>query len=283
MCGFVLPVELQNELAKSVDIKKKSKLTIQQRLDKLKVQKSLIHNILGEVRAKMRKKYQVFISSTYEDLKNERVAVTHCLLDIDCIPVGMEQFPASEMTQMEYIKKMLDECDCYILILAGKYGSPCEDGISYTEKEYDYAASIGLPVLSFVHRDIGNLPSKKCEETDERRQKLMDFRKKVCADRLVKFYMTVEDLRTEVVTSINKCIKEIPMRGWIRASADPREELLTQSEAMRLVDKVLESRIATDAEVKQMIEDIFREKPSFSFGTEFPENPKPGDVFFKLE
>lgn len=178
MCGFVLPVELQNELAKSVDIKKKSKLTIQQRLDKLKVQKSLIHNILGEVRAKMRKKYQVFISSTYEDLKNERVAVTHCLLDIDCIPVGMEQFPASEMTQMEYIKKMLDECDCYILILAGKYGSTCEDGVSYTEKEYDYAVSIGLPVLSFVHQDIGNLPSKKCEETDERRQKLMDFRKK---------------------------------------------------------------------------------------------------------
>ena len=77
------------------------------------------------------------------------------------------------------------------------------------------------PVLSFVHQDIGNLPSKKCEETDERRQKLMDFRKKVCADRLVKFYMTVEDLRTEVVTSIDKCIKEIPMRGWIRASADP--------------------------------------------------------------
>lgn len=231
----------------------------------------------------MRKKYQVFISSTYEDLKNERVAVTHCLLDIDCIPVGMEQFPASEMTQMEYIKKMLDECDCYILILAGKYGSTCEDGVSYTEKEYDYAVSIGLPVLSFVHQDIGNLPSKKCEETDERRQKLMDFRKKVCADRLVKFYMTVEDLRTEVVTSIDKCIKEIPMRGWIRASADPREELLTQSEAMRLVDKVLESRIATDAEVKQMIEDIFREKPSFSFETEFPENPKPGDVFFKLE
>ena len=178
---------------------------------------------------------------------------------------------------------MLDDCACYILMVAGKYGSTCEDGVSYTEKEYDYAVSIGLPVLSFVHQDIGNLPSKKCEETDERRQKLMDFRKKVCADRLVKFYMTVEDLRTEVVTSIDKCIKEIPMRGWIRASADPREELLTQSEAMRLVDKVLESRIATDAEVKQMIEDIFRENPSFSFGTEFPENPKPGDVFFKLE
>ena len=29
----------------------------------------------------LKKKYQVFISSTYEDLKDERAAVTQCLLD----------------------------------------------------------------------------------------------------------------------------------------------------------------------------------------------------------
>ena len=55
----------------------------------------------------MKKKYQVFVSSTYEDLKEERAAVAQCLLNIGCIPVGMEQFPASNMSQMEYIKKML--------------------------------------------------------------------------------------------------------------------------------------------------------------------------------
>ena len=65
----------------------------------------------------MQKKYQVFISSTYVDLIEARAAATQCLLDNDCIPVGMEQFPASEMSQMEYIKKMLDNCDYYILIL----------------------------------------------------------------------------------------------------------------------------------------------------------------------
>ena len=32
----------------------------------------------------MKKKYQVFISSTYADLKEERMAVTQCLLDNDC-------------------------------------------------------------------------------------------------------------------------------------------------------------------------------------------------------
>ena len=53
----------------------------------------------------MDKKYQVFISSTYEDLKEERQAAIACLLDNNCIPVGMEQFPASPLRQWEYIKK----------------------------------------------------------------------------------------------------------------------------------------------------------------------------------
>lgn len=55
----------------------------------------------------MERKYQVFISSTYEDLKTERQAAISCLLDMNCIPVGMEQFPASSLSQWEYIKKMI--------------------------------------------------------------------------------------------------------------------------------------------------------------------------------
>lgn len=53
---------------------------------------------------KWKKKYQVFISSTYTDLKEERSAVMRCLLEMNCIPVGMEQSPASNMNQMNYIK-----------------------------------------------------------------------------------------------------------------------------------------------------------------------------------
>ena len=88
----------------------------------------------------MERKYQVFISSTYEDLKTERQAAISCLLDMNCIPVGMEQFPASSLSQWEYIKKMIDMSDYYLLIVAGKYGSiDPEENISYTEKEYRYA------------------------------------------------------------------------------------------------------------------------------------------------
>ena len=48
------------------------------------------------------KRYQVFVSSTYKDLVEERSAVTSCLLDNDCIPIGMEQFPAMPISQWDY-------------------------------------------------------------------------------------------------------------------------------------------------------------------------------------
>lgn len=38
----------------------------------------------------MEKKYQVFVSSTYEDLQEERKKVMEALLQMNCFPVGME-------------------------------------------------------------------------------------------------------------------------------------------------------------------------------------------------
>ncbi|MFR7742544.1 MAG: DUF4062 domain-containing protein [Acutalibacteraceae bacterium] len=113
------------------------------------------------------------------------------MLDNDCIPVGMEQFPASEMSQMEYIKKMLDNCDYYILILGGKYGSLDTDGIGFTEKEYDYAVAQKIPIMSFVYDMPGDLPNKFCETTDDLREKFKRFREKVCNGRLVKFHSDI--------------------------------------------------------------------------------------------
>ena len=49
----------------------------------------------------------------------------------------MEGFFAADEEQLSYIKKIIDECDYYILIIAGRYGSIDETGVSYTEKEYD--------------------------------------------------------------------------------------------------------------------------------------------------
>ncbi|MGV4033752.1 DUF4062 domain-containing protein [Citrobacter freundii] len=82
----------------------------------------------------MDKRYQVFVSSTFTDLEEERKHVIQTLMEMDCIPAGMELFPAIDEGQWEFIKKVIDDCDYYLLIIGGRYGSVAEDGLSYTEK-----------------------------------------------------------------------------------------------------------------------------------------------------
>src|SRR5437763_2890043 len=92
-------------------------------------------------------RYQIFVSSTYEDLREERQQATQAILEAGCFPSGMELFPASDDTQWELIKRVIEESDYYVVIVAGRYGSLGPEGRSYTEMEYDYAVEKGIPVL----------------------------------------------------------------------------------------------------------------------------------------
>ena len=106
----------------------------------------------------MEKRHQVFVSSTYTDLKDARGRVVQALLQMDCMPAGMELFPAADEEQLKFIQRVIDDCDYYILILAGRYGSLDDEGVSYTEREFDYAVKQGIPVLAFLHSDLSSLP-----------------------------------------------------------------------------------------------------------------------------
>ena len=80
---------------------------------------------------KNRRKFSIFISSTYEDLKKERQALVGVALENNFIPVGMEQFHAAPTSQWNVITKMIDECDFYLLVIGARYGSIDEEtGIS---------------------------------------------------------------------------------------------------------------------------------------------------------
>lgn len=97
----------------------------------------------------MEKCYQVFVSSTFKGLEEERQEVMHVLLELDCMPSGMELFPAANETQWNLIKKVIDDCDYYLLIVGGRYGSIGTEEISYTEMEYRYALETGKPTIAF--------------------------------------------------------------------------------------------------------------------------------------
>src|SRR5438552_2365098 len=106
------------------------------------------------------KRYQVFVSSTYTDLTAARQGVLMLLLTMDCLPAGMELFGAVDEEQFEFIKRVIDESDYYVLIVGGRYGAVASDGKSYTEKEYDYAVSKKKDVLAFLHAAPQTLESQ---------------------------------------------------------------------------------------------------------------------------
>lgn len=54
----------------------------------------------------MKKRYQVFVSSTYNDLIEERAIVKKALLEKGLFPTAMEEFPAVDLNQMDYIKEL---------------------------------------------------------------------------------------------------------------------------------------------------------------------------------
>ena len=87
----------------------------------------------------MNPKYQIFVSSTYDDLKKERDEVIKAILEMGHIPVGMEMFSAADEEQWKIITRQIDQSDYYVVIVAHRYGSVTSEGLSYTEKEYDYA------------------------------------------------------------------------------------------------------------------------------------------------
>ena len=172
----------------------------------------------------MDKRYQVFVSSTYEDLKEPRAEVMQALLELDCMPAGMELFPAANDDQWSLIKRVIDSCDYYIVISAGRYGSIGSEGFSYTEMEYRYAAEQNKPIIGFLHKEPNKLPADCCDSDPEKKASLAKFRELI-STRMVKRWSTPAELGGVVSRSLINLIKTTPAIGWIRADQAASDEL----------------------------------------------------------
>lgn len=177
---------------------------------------------------------QVFVSSTYLDLREERQSVIQALLIAGCIPAGMELFPAGNDEKWRLIQRVIDECDYYVLVIGGKYGSldPTTE-LSYTEMEFDYAESIRKPVMAFLHGEPGKLTGDQIELDQERREKLDAFRAKVEAARVVKYWSTPAELPGHVALALMETREHYPAEGWVRASQAMTPEMKTEVAELR--------------------------------------------------
>lgn len=179
----------------------------------------------------MKKKLQVFVSSTYTDLIEERQAAVQAVLDAGHIPAGMELFKAGNESQLKTICKWIDECDVYMLILGGRYGTlESKSGKSYTHIEYDYAISKGIPVFAvvlnqdFLTKKIVSIGLDKATEL-QNPDKYKNFKEYVMT-KIVREVEDCKDIKLAVHTTLNEFINDYDLAGWVRGGSGQEFESL---------------------------------------------------------
>ena len=163
------------------------------------------------------KKYQVFVSSTFSDLQDARQEVMLALLSMGMIPTGMELFPTEQNNQWPMIQKVIAECDYYVVLVGGRYGSLSPMGLSYTHREYIFADTKKKPVIAFLHDHPDQLPAHERENSREGEVRFRDFSKLLQEKALFRFWSSPSDLGEAVKKAMPQLVKEHPASGWVRA------------------------------------------------------------------
>jgi hypothetical protein len=204
-------------------------------------------------------RYQVFVSSTYVDLVDERKAIIQAVLELDCIPAGMEMFVATDEDQWDLIKEVIDFSDYYLVIVGARYGHVTDQKISYTEKEYNYALESGKPIIAFVHGNPDSVPSGKTDKDTEKAEKLDAFRNRVRdgsdgVRRNVGEFLTADELAAKVSRALSRAIKRYPGTGWVRG--DHAMTVETQQEIIDLKSQVTNLKTEKFAAQTALVEDV---------------------------
>lgn len=214
----------------------------------------------------MKRKYEVFISSTTKDLDEERKYFRDYIIHSGHIPVGMEVFEGGARPAWQKIEEAIRACDYFVLIVGGRYGALKPDdpaGLSYTECEYRLARELGKEVMVFLQSDEGvaTLPAEKRDDDAGATAKLEGFRACVRGGYVVT-WDKVQDLRSSAAWRISLWMQERKppkTSGWVKArSLYEAEERLREelaSSCARLEEKLECAR--TELELERSRKEVY--------------------------
>ncbi|RKS93765.1 uncharacterized protein DUF4062 [Flavobacterium limicola] len=196
----------------------------------------------------MKKKLQIFISSTFTDLIEERQAAVEAVLRAGNIPAGMELFSAGNKSQLDTIKKWIGESDIYILILGGRYGSlENESQISYTEIEYRYALELDKPFFAIVVND--EMMKQKVHSQGqnvlelENQDKYKKFKEAVLS-KVCRLCKDSSEIKLAILESIIDIQNQFDLTGWIKGDEIPDNTIiLNELEIIRSERDVLQKKV----------------------------------------
>ncbi len=219
------------------------------------------------------RRFQIFISSTFEDLQEERKKAVEVVVDRGHIPVALERFSASNDTDLEVIEKAIKSCQVYLLILGHRYGEVVRGRKrSYVQLEYDLACKHGLLILPFILRD---------DEIERRRKRLRpqasrDNAERRNYDKLCKFHEKVkrmfyqpwgpgDDFRYLVGKALDDRLRTCEKRGLIwELDKQIDTAVLRNTFIFDIVEELtsfrqLDARCSVEAEKKRAAASFFAE------------------------
>ena len=211
-----------------------------------------------------KRKLQVFVSSTFKDLKVERQTAVQAILEAGHIPAGMELFIAEDASQWDIIKEWIDESDVYMLIIGGRYGSiELESGKSYTHLEYEYAVSVNKPHFVIIIDDETTQNKAKKNGVNivdffDNSPELKEFKNFIMKCKLVNICENSDKMESSIHKSINKLSQRENLKGWVKADdtdySSISEELARLSKENSELKSQLDSQnISTIAQVVEFL------------------------------
>lgn len=210
------------------------------------------------------KKFQIFVSSTYIDLKEERQAAVEAILSAGHIPAGMELFSAGDESQMTVIKRWIDESDIYLLILGGRYGSiEPKSGKSYTHLEFEYALEQKKPLFSIVITPEALQSKVKImgvEAIEQQNQKELDKFKAIVTSNMVEFWNDKKDIQLAIFKTLSDFIYRKELIGWIRGDNNINTALLAE-EIAKLTNE--------NSELREKLQLLSSQNNALYFGLEY--------------
>lgn len=159
----------------------------------------------------MDKKYQIFISSTYMDLREIRSIAYSTILEMGHIPVGLDIFQVSDDYSTEkYVSKYIDSSQIIIIIIGDRYGSISKSGKSFVEEEYLYSVSKNKKVLFFI-----NSHHRKVDDPNYQK-----FVNSILEKNLVVFWDNKDDFKIKLMSNISQVLTNYPPSTyWAKTSS----------------------------------------------------------------
>lgn len=153
----------------------------------------------------------IYVSSTYEDLKEHREAAWKALEQAGHRVVAMEQYVASDQRPLDRCLNDVARCDVYVGMFAYRYGFVVPDrsvnpeGLSITELEFRKAKKLSKPCLTFLHDPSGTWSTKLMDSQsgDNQRGGLIEgLKERLRTDSLCSMFIGVGDLTTKLLAAL---------------------------------------------------------------------------------